>query len=148
MPTTIVVLVVAVLFLAPGLVWKVGQRETRRRASAIHDLSALLLVSLGCTSAAVGVVAAMRQLWPTTVVDLGAWIRTDDFYFHRELQKKIKTAICLDECIRNRRDAQAALELLLSLRRAARLYGRAYRRSDRSTLPSAASSTAGGSDPR
>jgi o-succinylbenzoate synthase len=35
----------------------------------------------------------------------------DDFYFHRELQKKLKTAICLDECIRNRRDAQAALEL-------------------------------------
>ena len=35
----------------------------------------------------------------------------DDFYFHKELQKKIKTAICLDECIRNRRDAQAALEL-------------------------------------
>jgi O-succinylbenzoate synthase len=35
----------------------------------------------------------------------------DDFYFHRELQKKIKTAICLDECIRNRRDAEAALEL-------------------------------------
>jgi O-succinylbenzoate synthase len=27
------------------------------------------------------------------------------------LQKRIKTAICLDECIRNRRDAQAALEL-------------------------------------
>ena len=35
----------------------------------------------------------------------------DDFYFHAELQKKIKTSICLDECIRNRRDAQAALEL-------------------------------------
>ena len=35
----------------------------------------------------------------------------DDFYFHRELQKRIRTAICLDECIRNRRDAQAALEL-------------------------------------
>ena len=35
----------------------------------------------------------------------------DDFYFHAELQKRIKTAICLDECIRNRRDAQAALEL-------------------------------------
>jgi O-succinylbenzoate synthase len=35
----------------------------------------------------------------------------DDFYFHAELQKCIKTAICLDECIRNRRDAQAALEL-------------------------------------
>jgi O-succinylbenzoate synthase len=35
----------------------------------------------------------------------------DDFYFHRELQKRLKTPICLDECIRNRRDAQAALEL-------------------------------------
>ena len=35
----------------------------------------------------------------------------DDFYFHAQLQKRIKTAICLDECIRNRRDAQAALEL-------------------------------------
>ncbi len=35
----------------------------------------------------------------------------DDFYFHAGLQKKLKTSICLDECIRNRRDAQAALEL-------------------------------------
>lgn len=35
----------------------------------------------------------------------------DDFYFHKELQKRIKTAICLDECIRNRRDAEAALQL-------------------------------------
>ena len=35
----------------------------------------------------------------------------DDFYFHAQLQKRISTSICLDECIRNRRDAQAALEL-------------------------------------
>ena len=35
----------------------------------------------------------------------------DDFYFHAQLQKRIDTPICLDECIRNRRDAQAALEL-------------------------------------
>ncbi|SEF68521.1 O-succinylbenzoate synthase [Bryocella elongata] len=35
----------------------------------------------------------------------------DDFYFHAALQKRMKTAICLDECIRNRRDARAALEL-------------------------------------
>jgi O-succinylbenzoate synthase len=35
----------------------------------------------------------------------------DDFYFHRKLQERIKTSICLDECIRNRRDAEAALEL-------------------------------------
>jgi O-succinylbenzoate synthase len=35
----------------------------------------------------------------------------DDFFFHAELQRRLKTDICLDECIRNRRDAIAALEL-------------------------------------
>ncbi len=35
----------------------------------------------------------------------------DDFYFHAQLQKQLRTAICLDEAIRNTRDAQAALEL-------------------------------------
>jgi len=35
----------------------------------------------------------------------------DDFYFHAQLQRRIGTKICLDECIRNRRDVQAALEL-------------------------------------
>jgi o-succinylbenzoate synthase len=35
----------------------------------------------------------------------------DDFFFHAELQRRIKTDLCLDECIRNRRDALAALEL-------------------------------------
>ena len=36
---------------------------------------------------------------------------SDDFYFHRQLQQRIRTPLCLDECIRNRRDARAALEL-------------------------------------
>jgi O-succinylbenzoate synthase len=35
----------------------------------------------------------------------------DDFFFHAELQRRIQTDICLDECIRSRRDARAALEL-------------------------------------
>src|SRR5262249_24576842 len=35
----------------------------------------------------------------------------DDFYFHAQLQKQIKSAICLDEVTRTRRDAQAAIEL-------------------------------------
>ncbi len=38
-------------------------------------------------------------------------IWSDDFYFHAQLQRRIGTAICLDESIRNRRDAEAALEL-------------------------------------
>ena len=36
----------------------------------------------------------------------------DDFYFHAQLQKRLRTAICLDESIRNRRDAQAAIEMM------------------------------------
>ena len=35
----------------------------------------------------------------------------DDFYFHSMLQKQINTAICLDESIRNRRDALAAIDM-------------------------------------
>lgn len=35
----------------------------------------------------------------------------DDFYFHSMLQQKLETAICLDESIRNRRDALAAISM-------------------------------------
>lgn len=35
----------------------------------------------------------------------------DDFYYHSMLQKQLQTAICLDESIRNRRDALAAIEM-------------------------------------
>src|SRR5271168_172068 len=34
----------------------------------------------------------------------------DDFYFHSMLQKRLDTPICLDESIRNRRDALAAID--------------------------------------
>lgn len=35
----------------------------------------------------------------------------DDFYFHSLLQKRLYTPICLDESIRNRRDALAAIDM-------------------------------------
>jgi O-succinylbenzoate synthase len=35
----------------------------------------------------------------------------DDFYFHSMLQKRLNTSICLDESIRNRRDALAAIDI-------------------------------------
>jgi o-succinylbenzoate synthase len=35
----------------------------------------------------------------------------DDFYFHSLLQKRLETAVCLDESIRNRRDALAAIAM-------------------------------------
>ena len=34
----------------------------------------------------------------------------DDIFFHAQLQQRIRTAICLDESIRNRRDAETAIE--------------------------------------
>jgi O-succinylbenzoate synthase len=36
---------------------------------------------------------------------------SDDFFFHSKLQKRLQTAICLDEAIRTARDTTAALEL-------------------------------------
>ena len=35
----------------------------------------------------------------------------DDFYYHARLQRELRTAICLDESIRQSRDAAAAIEL-------------------------------------
>ena len=35
----------------------------------------------------------------------------DDFYYHSMLQKRLETSICLDESIRNRRDALAAIDM-------------------------------------
>ncbi|WP_348268600.1 o-succinylbenzoate synthase [Edaphobacter paludis] len=35
----------------------------------------------------------------------------DDFYFHSMLQKRLETDLCLDESIRNRRDALAAIDM-------------------------------------
>jgi O-succinylbenzoate synthase len=44
-----------------------------------------------------------------TMIEQPLW--HDDFYFHSMLQKQIGTSICLDESIRNRRDALAAIDM-------------------------------------
>ena len=79
---------------------------------------------------------AVRDRWPTILLScdgnsayrmkdvdrLAAWDRYkllmieqplwfDDFYFHSMLQKRMETAICLDESICNRRDALAAIDM-------------------------------------
>ncbi len=36
---------------------------------------------------------------------------SDDFFYHSMLQKQIETPVCLDESVRNRRDALAAIEM-------------------------------------
>ncbi len=48
---------------------------------------------------AFGLLMVEQPLWP------------DDIYFHSKLQREMKTRVCLDEAIRNARDAQAAIEL-------------------------------------
>ncbi len=79
---------------------------------------------------------AVRERWPAIVLScdansayrmrdverLAGWDRYgmlmieqplwhDDFYFHAKLQRRLETAICLDESIRNRRDALAAIDM-------------------------------------
>ena len=83
-----------------------------------------------------GIFAAVRERWPGILLSCDAnsayrmgdvdrivgWDRFgmlmieqplwyDDFYFHALLQKRLQTAICLDESIRNRRDALAAIDM-------------------------------------
>jgi len=84
----------------------------------------------------VGVLAKIRSRWPDILLSCDAnsaytmndlphlqefdqfkllmieqplW--SDDFYFHSQLQKRLQTALCLDEAIRSARDTAAALEL-------------------------------------
>ncbi len=82
------------------------------------------------------VFAAVRARWPEIVLSCDAnsayrmgdldriagWDRFrmlmieqplwhDDFYFHAMLQRRLSTPICLDESIRNRRDALAAIDM-------------------------------------
>jgi O-succinylbenzoate synthase len=84
----------------------------------------------------VNVLEAVRERWPDIVLSVDAnsayrlkdldhlvtfdrfgllmieqplW--ADDFYYHSMLQKRLDTAVCLDESIRNRRDALAAIDM-------------------------------------
>ena len=79
---------------------------------------------------------AVRNRWPDIILscdansvyrmkdleDIAEWDRFnllmieqplwwDDFYFHSLLQKRLETSVCLDESIRNRRDALAAIAM-------------------------------------
>jgi O-succinylbenzoate synthase len=52
---------------------------------------------------------AMWDEFKLLMIEQPLWY--DDFYFHSMLQKRLDTAICLDESIRNRRDALAAIDM-------------------------------------
>jgi O-succinylbenzoate synthase len=53
----------------------------------------------------------LKQLDPFDLMMIEQPLEYDDLYFHSQLQRKIKTPICLDESIKNLNDAKAAREL-------------------------------------
>ena len=53
----------------------------------------------------------LRQLDQFDLLMMEQPLAWDDIYSHARLQSGIQTAICLDECINNRRDAETAIEL-------------------------------------
>jgi O-succinylbenzoate synthase len=52
----------------------------------------------------------LQKLDPFHLLMIEQPLRWDDIHSHAKLQKKIQTAICLDECINSANDAQAAIE--------------------------------------
>ena len=59
----------------------------------------------------IGEIEHLRKLDQFNLLMIEQPLWNDDIYFHARLQKQLRTRICLDESIRNARDAEAALEL-------------------------------------
>ena len=56
--------------------------------------------------------ALLEQLDAFDLTYIEQPLEWNEIYQHAELQRRLKTAICLDECIHNLRDAEAAIELV------------------------------------
>jgi o-succinylbenzoate synthase len=55
-------------------------------------------------------IALLEQLDAFDLTYIEQPLEWNEIYQHAELQRRLKTAICLDECIHNLRDAEAAIE--------------------------------------
>ncbi len=53
----------------------------------------------------------LQQLDPFDLMMIEQPLEWDDIYTHAELQRRLRTPVCLDECIHNARHAHAAIEL-------------------------------------
>jgi O-succinylbenzoate synthase len=56
-------------------------------------------------------ISLLEQLDAFNLTYIEQPLEWNEIYQHAELQRRLKTAICLDECIHNLRDAEAAIEL-------------------------------------
>ena len=56
-------------------------------------------------------ISLLEQLDAFNLTYIEQPLEWNEIYQHAELQRRLKTAVCLDECIHNLRDAEAAIEL-------------------------------------
>jgi o-succinylbenzoate synthase len=98
-----------------------GYRRIKVKVKPGWDLSVLerirsrwpdILLSCDANSAyRISEIEHLRKFDQFNLLMIGQPLWNDDIYFHARLQKQLRTKICLDESIRNARDAEAALEL-------------------------------------
>jgi hypothetical protein len=78
------------LFLAPGFLY-VALRDPRRSRGPVADLAAIGIVATLSTGVSIAVLALVRSVHASWVLDLGAWVRTDDYYWHRSYTVVVRT---------------------------------------------------------
>jgi O-succinylbenzoate synthase len=98
-----------------------GYRRIKVKVKPGWDLNVLerirsrwpdILLSCDANSAyRMGEIEHLRKFDQFNLLMIEQPLWNDDIYFHARLQKQLRTRICLDESIRNARDAEAALEL-------------------------------------
>jgi len=80
------------LFLAPGFVY-VALRDPRRSRGPVADLAAIGIVATLSTGVSVAVLALLRSVRASWVLDLGAWVRTGDYYWHHSYAVVVRTVV-------------------------------------------------------
>jgi O-succinylbenzoate synthase len=98
-----------------------GYRRIKVKVKPGWDLNVLerirsrwpdILLSCDANSAyRMGEIEHLRKFDQFNLLMIEQPLWNDDIYFHARLQRQLRTRICLDESIRNARDAEAALEL-------------------------------------
>ena len=80
--------------------------------SAVRDKYPEIALTVDANSAyRLSDIALLERLDEFDLTYIEQPLEWNEIYQHAELQRRLKTAICLDECIHNLRDAEAAIEL-------------------------------------
>ena len=80
--------------------------------AAVREKFSTILLSVDANSAySLDDTEHLRKLDQFDLLMIEQPLGWDDIYYHARLQKQLRTAICLDECINTSHDAEAAVEL-------------------------------------